>query len=274
MKINKLIISIIVSLILGLLLGLWAKYIATPWYTSNALIETTEKEYESSLSQLISSANPFGGFASSPLAQSFNPGAALKRKITTVSFLKDLDPNKDFLKKLYPENWDSENNIWLEEKSYNDLRQFLILNLFLDYDTSTELVEVSLMTNSRSLSQDLLTSILNQLNDSEKYRVAVESANLISLASEYLDKDRSIFSKEIYTGIIESETRRKLVAETRENLILRTLDFPSLPISKSKPRGTYYAIFGFIISFLSLLTFFYIRPLYTLLFEDLKKLNK
>ena len=102
MKINKLIISIIVSLILGLLLGLWAKYIATPWYTSNALIETTEKEYESSLSQLISSANPFGGFASgSPLAQSFNPGAALKRKITTVSFLEDLDPNKDFIKKVF-----------------------------------------------------------------------------------------------------------------------------------------------------------------------------
>tara|TARA_Y100001970_G_C13968930_1_gene717131 strand:+ start:42 stop:866 length:825 start_codon:yes stop_codon:yes gene_type:complete len=269
---NKLLQAFCISLVLGLMSGLYAKYIATPLFSSNALVEATQDEYESSLSQLISSSNPFGGSATGVFGDSFDPASSLKRRVITRSFVEKLDPNKDFMKEVFYSSWDSASNTWIDKKDYEDLRRFLLFNLFFSYDLTTELIETSLLTSNKKLSRNLLSSILLTLNEVEKERVISESTFLIQAANEYLIKEKALISKGVFTGIIESETRRKLSAETRENLVVRIIDSPSLPLIKSKPRGTYYLIVTFIISFFLILLFSYRERIYRLVSTDLKKI--
>ena len=80
-------IIVILSCLIGLSAGLWAKYIATPWFSSNAVV-VLNKDYEENLSSLISALNPFANYGST---SNFSEDAAiLEAKLTSRVFLNTM----------------------------------------------------------------------------------------------------------------------------------------------------------------------------------------
>jgi len=274
MDLKKLISIAILSVLIGLSGGLWAKYIADPWFESNALLEPSLDEYKSNLSQIFSRNNPFGGVMSSGLANSvtFSPASALKRKVVTRSFTEKLNINEEFLKRVFFEDWDEALNEWKNIKRTEDLRQFLVLNLNVADDLSTDLIEISVLTKDNKLSQDLLISIIKLLNEAEKEKVIRVSNGLIEKSNQYLADSSSMIADDTYVGIIETELRKKLLAETHSNHYVEVLDKPSLASKKSKPRGSSYAIFFFTLSFMTMIIFSVRNQIVAFVRRDLKKL--
>lgn len=239
----------LIAFILALTSALWAKYIATQWFASDASVELNT-DFADKLNSIVTS-NPLSLFLPGAGEISSSSGK-IKKKLLSRPFLLNLENKYLLLPEIYSKDWNKLQNKWKggNVKDIEDLRSYLSKNLYVEDDIKSGFVDISILTENKYLSQKILSALIDGINSFEKEKFKISANKVISAATDKLNKkNNTSFNNETYSRLIETESRKLLLSETQDDYYLKVLDPPNLAKFKAKPKARSYFIVTFALSF-------------------------
>lgn len=239
----------LIAFILALTSALWAKYIATQWFASDASVELNT-DFADKLNSIVTS-NPLSLFLPGAGEISSSSGK-IKKKLLSRPFLLNLENKYLLLPEIYSKDWNKLQNEWKggNVKDIEDLRAYLSKNLYVEDDIKSGFVDISILTENKYLSQKILSALIDGINSFEKEKFKISANKVISAATDKLNKkNNTSFNNETYSRLIETESRKLLLSETQDDYYLKVLDPPNLAKFKAKPKARSYFIVTFALSF-------------------------
>ena len=239
----------LIAFILALTSALWAKYIATQWFASDATVELNT-DFADKLNSIVSS-NPLSLFLPGASQISSSSGK-IKKKLLSRPFLLNLEDKYILLPEIYSKDWNKIENKWKggNIKDIEDLRSYLSKNLYVEDDIESGFVDISILSNDKYLSQKILSALIDGINSFEREKFKISANKVISAATDKLNKkNNTSFNNETYSRLIETESRKLLLSETQDDYYLKVLDPPNLAKFKAKPKARSYFIVTFALSF-------------------------
>lgn len=131
--------------------------------------------------------------------------------------------------------------------------------LFVKEDRDSGFLRISITHSSPEFSKFFLELVVSELNKISRIKDLEETESALKYYNEQI-KSKSI--KDIRAAInnlIETQLQRQMLTNVREDYLLQYIDSPFLPIYKSKPRRSSYAITGFLLGLFLSAFFFIIR---------------
>ena len=239
----------LIAFILALTSALWAKYIATQWFASDATVELNT-DFADKLNSIVTS-NPLSLFLPGASQISSSSGK-IKKKLLSRPFLLNLEDKYILLPEIYSKDWNKIENKWKggNIKDIEDLRSYLSKNLYVEDDIESGFVDISILTKDKYLSQKILSALIDGINSFERENFKISANKVISAATDKLNKkNNTSFNNETYSRLIETESRKLLLSETQDDYYLKVLDPPNLAKFKAKPKARSYFIVTFALSF-------------------------
>lgn len=239
----------LIAFILALTSALWAKYIATQWFASDATVELNT-DFADKLNSIVTS-NPLSLFLPGASQISSSSGK-IKKKLLSRPFLLNLEDKYILLPEIYSKDWNKIEYKWKggNIKDIEDLRSYLSKNLYVEDDIESGFVDISILTNDKYLSQKILSALIDGINSFEREKFKISANKVISAATDKLNKkNNTSFNNETYSRLIETESRKLLLSETQDDYYLKVLDPPNLAKFKAKPKARSYFIVTFALSF-------------------------
>ena len=239
----------LISFILALTSALWAKYIATQWFASDATVELNT-DFADKLNSIVTS-NPLSLFLPGASQISSSSGK-IKKKLLSRPFLLNLEDKYILLPEIYSKDWNKIDYKWKggNIKDIEDLRSYLSKNLYVEDDIESGFVDISILSNDKYLSQKILSALIDGINSFEREKFKISANKVISAATDKLNKkNNTSFNNETYSRLIETESRKLLLSETQDDYYLKVLDPPNLAKFKAKPKARSYFIVTFALSF-------------------------
>ena len=239
----------LIAFILALTSALWAKYIATQWFASDATVELNT-DFADKLNSIVTS-NPLSLFLPGASQISSSSGK-IKKKLLSRPFLLNLEDKYILLPEIYSKDWNKIENKWKggNIKDIEDLRSYLSKNLYVEDDIESGFVDISILSNDKYLSQKILSALIDGINSFERENFKISANKVISAATDKLNKkNNTSFNNETYSRLIETESRKLLLSETQDDYYLKVLDPPNLAKFKAKPKARSYFIVTFALSF-------------------------
>ena len=239
----------LIAFILALTSALWAKYIATQWFASDATVELNT-DFADKLNSIVTS-NPLSLFLPGASQISSSSGK-IKKKLLSRPFLLNLEDKYILLPEIYSKDWNKIENKWKggNIKDIEDLRSYLSKNLYVEDDIESGFVDISILSNDKYLSQKILSALIDGINSFEREKFKISANKVISAATDKLNKkNNTSFNNETYSRLIETESRKLLLSETQDDYYVKVLDPPNLAKFKAKPKARSYFIVTFALSF-------------------------
>lgn len=239
----------LIAFTLALTSALWAKYIATQWFASDATVELNT-DFADKLNSIVTS-NPLSLFLPGASQISSSSGK-IKKKLLSRPFLLNLEDKYILLPDIYSKDWNKIEYKWKggNIKDIEDLRSYLSKNLYVEDDIESGFVDISILTNDKYLSQKILSALIDGINSFEREKFKISANKVISAATDKLNKkNNTSFNNETYSRLIETESRKLLLSETQDDYYLKVLDPPNLAKFKAKPKARSYFIVTFALSF-------------------------
>jgi uncharacterized protein involved in exopolysaccharide biosynthesis len=230
-------------------------------YKSEALLAPVEENSSSGLSAL---AGQFGGLAS--LAGINLSGASSGKVTIALELLKSRQFLGEFIEKnnLKPEimasiGWDQSKNILVydtdiyiheQKKWVRDVKppkqqepslleaqkKFLEDNLIVSQDKDSGLVKLSVKHYSPHLAQELVSKLIKAINKQMRQKDIAEAQNSIDYLKEALRKTDIADMQSVFYQLIEKQQQTKMLANVREEYVLKVLDPPVVAEEKSEPK--------------------------------------
>ena len=200
----------LIAFILALTSALWAKYIATQWFASDASVELNT-DFADKLNSIVTS-NPLSLFLPGAGEISSSSGK-IKKKLLSRPFLLNLENKYLLLPEIYSKDWNKLQNKWKggNIKDIEDLRSYLSKNLYVEDDIKSGFVDISILTENKYLSQKILSALIDGINSFEKEKFKISANKVISAATDKLNKkNNTSFNNETYSRLIETESRKLL----------------------------------------------------------------
>jgi LPS O-antigen subunit length determinant protein (WzzB/FepE family) len=250
--INKSIMKISSIAFLTSIIFISYSYTIEEAYESRAVLQLSEKEQAqaSPLGSLGGLASMTGINLSS--GSDFKISLAIER-IKSRDFLSNLIEDKELLKNTFSINEDLDVNKILI-KAHNKYIQDM---LYLKQDRDSGFLNISITHHNPEIAKSFLELIVTELNDISRKKDLEESNNSINYFNEEISRTTNKEMRLSLNKLIELQLQRKMLANVRKDYLVQYIDSPFLPIYRSKPSRTSYAITGFLLG-LFLASFFYI----------------
>lgn len=253
-------------------------------YQSKALL-SIQSEKGGALSSLSSQ---LGGLASIAGIQNFSSGGDKTgyavETIKSRSFLKELISKNDVVpeiiatksyikeskKLIYDDNiFDAKERKWLigkdgisYEPSYLEVHDhFLKNNLHISVNDKTGFINISIDHISPYFAQKLLSIIIDEINSVSKEREIAES----QAALNYLNEQRNtplIDIKDSINNLIESQLNKQMIANIKDDFLLKVLDPPYIPELKVRPNRALICVLITFFGSFSMMMIILLRDLY------------
>lgn len=255
-------------------------------YTSSALLIPSNSLHTQNTSSF---SGQFGGLAS--LAGININSSQRNEAIFAIEILKSRKFILDFVKKqkilaklLAVKKWDSENNQliydkekfdpvkgqWIEKDGQKP-SNFEIYETFKSrfsvvYSAENNLVTLSVEHLSPHVAKEWVELLILSINNERRKEEIGDATNNIEYLNHQLGKTSLADMKSVFYSLIENETKRLMLAQTKYEYVFKSIDPAYLPDFKSYPNRTTWIIVGFIISlimgFLVALAAFFFRVIY------------
>lgn len=128
--------------------------------------------------------------------------------------------------------------------------------LSLDFDSS--LITLSVEHQSPEYAYFLADLIVTEINNLERIRAINEATRARNFLKAELSKTEVLDVRLSINALIQAQLQREMLANVRENYLLKTLDKPFVPERKSRPSRAIICIvgtfFGFMISIIYLIS--------------------
>lgn len=253
-KILKLSFFKIVSLsLLVSVLFIGYSYTIDDVFESRAVLQLAESEKVQS-----SSLGALGGFASSMSGIDFSGGSDYKmslaiERIRSRDFLNYILQDESILGNILSEDERLESKEILI-KAHNKYIQDM---LYVKQDRKSGFLTVGITHTSPEFSKSFLELIIFELNQISRIKDLEESEEAIKYYNKEIVNTSIKEIKSSINSLIEVQLQRKMLTNVRQDYLLQYIDSPFLPIFKSEPRRSSYAITGMLLG-LFLSAFFFI----------------
>ena len=253
-------------------------------YKSTAtLIPTTDEEQ----SGAASLAARFGGLAS--MAGVSLGGSGIDKTQIAIETLKSREFLSEFIKahNLKPEilaakSWDVTNNrIVYDNEVYNSetktwswqtksqwkqntqpsdqesITELLKIVSF-NYDDKSSMVNISASHLSPFVAQQWVQWFINDINQHMRKQDIAEANKSIGYLTKKLEETSLAEMQKIFYELIEAQTKTKMLAEIRDQYVLKVIDVPTVPELKDKPKRAIICILSAFLGWvLGILVVFY-----------------
>tara|TARA_A100001035_G_scaffold278189_1_gene276588 strand:- start:600 stop:1496 length:897 start_codon:yes stop_codon:yes gene_type:complete len=242
-------------------------------YTSNAVLMASgqnSSSQSSSLSSIASSAGikigSSGGVDNNQLVVQMVKSREFFQHLSTFEgILPSIYASKSFDKKTQSLTfdasiYDSSKNIWISEKP-NILEAYELYDqsVFITHSINTGMIYLRVVHKSPIFAQSLCKLIISELNALSKNRAALEASSSLDYLYAELSKTPQQEIKQSISALIEGQLRTKMLANVRNDYLVRTLDSPQLPYKKSAPWRTLICLIFMFSGFLTSLSYVLIR---------------
>lgn len=147
--------------------------------------------------------------------------------------------------------YDQENKIWLDNdgikpsdwKAYETFKKLLNIN----QDKVTGIIIITLDFPMPSMATNWLKLLIKGVNDRSRDIVIADNQKRIDYLNAQLDTTTLTGIKNILFQLIEKQLQTSTLAQTRDELVLRTIDPAHTPDKPSKPARALIAIVGTIL---------------------------
>jgi uncharacterized protein involved in exopolysaccharide biosynthesis len=247
-----LIITVCVS-VTAVSIGL--SYLIAPVYRADVLVTVADEQSESGVDGLV---GQFGGLAAlagidvaSGRSQSMNEAIEILR---SRAFTERFIEQEKVLPILFPARWDRERKCWLPDDTGDAVppsawRAYKRLNSArkIAKDTKTGFVKLSIEWGDPALAAHWANSMVRMLNDHLRVRAVEEAQRSTSYLQEQLDQTTVIERRQMFVRLMETETRKIVLAKARPEYAVRVLDAAVVPEEKVRPRRPIIAIAALLI---------------------------
>jgi len=271
---------IIISSILAGCLSVIIALNLTEIYKSQALVSIQSENQSNSLSSM---ASQFGGIASLAgisLSDGNNKTSYVVETIKSREFLKLLINkydvtasimateyyNKETKEIVYSDlDWvrDGKEN-FLSIPSYLEVHDKYINSLLdININEKTGFINISIEHQSPYFAMEFLTIIIKELNLITKNREISETNAALSFLNEQLENAPLVEIKNSINNLIQSQLNNQMIANIKEDFLLKVLDPPYVPEQRVRPNRAIFCIS------ITLLVFFI--SIFTVLFSNFVK---
>jgi len=217
-----------------------AAFLMTPIYRAEVLLAPSSQEDSEGLSAL---AGQFGDLAAIA-GINLGPGkdktaeyvAALKSRSLSVSFINE----QKLMPALFPGKWDKENKRWKDAaKAPTEWQAFERWDYGIrrvTQDRRTGLVTVAIEWTDPAQTAKWANDFVKHVNTRLRAEAVDEASRSIAYLEQQLPQTTSVEVQQAIYRLIEGQTKKKMVANTREEYAFATIDAAVTPERKHRPR--------------------------------------
>jgi len=239
-------------------------------YRSEALLTTAAPTQESAASRL---ASQFGGLAS--LAGVDLGGGAGSNITVALEVMKSRTFIGDFIRRhqlqlplMASEGWDSEQQQWIinpaiydtQQQQWvrevkpgrspmpSDLQMYAVFSGVLSTEQDKSgLIRVAIELQSPQVAQQWVSWLIADLNEHLRQRDKAEAQRTIAYLQDQLQRTALTDMQSIFLGLIEQQTRGMMMADVRQEYLLKTIDPAVVPEQPVKPKRRLIAVLGVVL---------------------------
>ncbi len=242
-------------------------------YTSSSLLA-----YQNNLdSTQINSLSQFSGLASMAGIDLGDESANRKQEVlaimTSKDFLASFIDKYDLMPYIIAGNgWDMNTNSisydnsiyrindgsWVRKKKkyrnvvpslFEGQEEFLKNNLRISENRKNGLINVSVISHSPLLSRQILLDLIDHINSEIKSQDLEQSNKSIKFIDEQIEQTEIIELKDLFYRLKEEQLKKIMLAETKQEYILKTVDKAYLPEKPSFPNRLFFYLSGLFLGF-------------------------
>lgn len=236
---------IILSTVILSIISIIYSLILTPIYHSKVVMfPLDDQSNQSPLSGMTAS---LGGLAS--LAGISNDGNSLKVDnaiaiLKSRTFIQSFIADQDIMPILFPDNWESEEppSFWLAYEKFERLMD-------ISKDPKTGIIEVSFSWNDPKIAAQWANNIIDKLNNHLKITAIEESERSVAYLEQQLPKTSLKAAELVLYSLIETETRKIMVANSREQYLFKIIDKAIPAERRTSPVRRVIVMVGTILGF-------------------------
>jgi uncharacterized protein involved in exopolysaccharide biosynthesis len=249
---RKWVVAISIAATTALALGI--AFTMTPVYRVTMLLAPVGDENAKGLSSL---AGQFGGLAALAGVSLGAEGsdkakavALLRSRALTEPFLRE----RDLLPVLYEDRWDPQAKRWKvgpdEVPTFAAAyRKFDQEIRSLSEDKKTGLVTVTIDWKDPARAVEWAGELVSRVNSEMRRRAIREAEQSLRYLDQELQKARLVEVQQAIYSLIESQTKKMMLANVREEYVFQVLEPPAIPDPKDKirPKRAVIALLGLIV---------------------------
>jgi len=258
---NRRLIGIItaVSTLTALLLA----FLLPPVYRAEVLLAPVSQDKSEGLSAIASQYGDLASLAGINLG----PGkdktseyiAALKSRSLSVAFI-----NGENLKSvLFPGYWDDENKKWKNSSRIpSDWETFKVFDediRTVRNDRKTGLVTLEIEWKDAALAAKWANNLVKRANTRLRNEAIEEAEKSIGFLEKQLLLTSAVEIQQAIYRLIEGQTKKKMVASTREEYAFKVIDAAVTPERKIRPKRMLMIMMGFLIGLMFAVSVVFIR---------------
>lgn len=250
-------------------------------YKAQGVYVPSENVESSSLSSLAGSLGGLAGMAGIDLGGSNRDNMKMAIEIIkSKQFIYSIITENNLAVELFAaEGWDIDNNQiiinpklfdinkgqWIRDVKFPkkpqpsdfELYKFFKKSLNVFFDDKTKLLKISFEHYSPHFAKKVINSIVDSINSNMQNREIREASVSIQLIEESISKTKFAEIKVLLYELIQEQTKRLLLAKTKEFFVLEPIDPPIIEEEKSFPkRGLILIVFTLLYGVLALLLLF------------------
>lgn len=253
-----------VIVVVSTLLAAVTAFLMTPIYRAEVLLAPVSEEKMGNLSAL---ASQFGDLASlNDISLGVNKDktaeaiAALKSRSLSVAFI-----NEGNLKSiLFPRKWDDEKKKWKDNSTIpSDWDAYEIFDKDIrsvNLDKKTGLVTLSIDWKEPGLAAKWANSLVERVNTRLRTEAVEDAEKSIVYLEKQLQTTSAVEIQQSIYRLIETQTKKKMVASTREEYAFTVIDPAVPPERKVRPKRLAMIAIGAFAGFLISAVVIFIRP--------------
>jgi len=171
--------------------------------------------------------------------------AALKSRALAVAFM-----NQENVKPvLFPGKWDKETNKWKGEvpSDWKAFEEFDKQIRFVNVDRRTGLVTLAIEWRDPVLAAKWANALVRHVNDRLRKEATEEAERSIGYLEKQLSGTSSVEVQQAIYRLIEAQTKKKMIASTREEYAFNVVDPAVTPEKKHRPRRVIIVLVGLLL---------------------------
>jgi uncharacterized protein involved in exopolysaccharide biosynthesis len=248
-----------VSTILALLIA----FLLTPIYRAEVLLAPVSDENTGGLGTLVGQFGDLAALAGTNLGTGKDKTAeyvaALKSRVVTTDFI-----NQENLKPaLFPRKWDTEGKKWKDPDDVpTDWEAFELFDRgirFVQLDRKTGLVTLAIEWKDPVLAAKWANDLVKRLNDQLRTDAVKEAENSIGFLQKELARTGTVELQQAIYRLIEVQTKKEMVARTRQDYAFKVVDPAVSPERKVRPKRLLITVLGFMVGLMLAVSVVFIR---------------
>lgn len=258
---NRKLIGIITAA--STLIALLIAFLLPPVYRAEVLLAPVSEDKSESLSAIQSQYGDLASLAGINLGPSKDKTAeyiaALKSRSLSVAFIKE----DNLMPVLFARKWDAEKKQW---KSGDDApTEWKAFKLWdedirsVNVERKNGLVTLAIEWKDPALAASWANNLVKKANNRLRTEAVEDAEKSISYLEQQLARTNSVEIQQAIYRLIETQTKKKMIANTKEEFAFTIIDPAVQPERPRKPKKLTMTIVGALLGFIGAVTFALMR---------------